>query len=242
MRIYDGLLKAGQNRYLRPFTSFLVSSAARLPFHFLLTIVGRRLVTASAASPAILLSGSNLEETPRDARLLYEAMRYTVESMHLDTFCMMADLSVKAEACGCPVIFEKMKVPSIQSHIINTIEDIRNLKQPDPCKDGRMPIFLECMRMLKRNHTGLKNRMYYRACHPGSESARSWAVYRCHKESGHGKNPAGFHGKYINQVCPGNGERRHGYDNDCRTRLFAAFTETFYRIRVTSVKKDDELS
>ena len=93
----------------------MLSYAARMPFYLLLRITGRRLVTASAASPAILLSGSNMEEAPKNAQLLYEAMKYTVERMRLDTFCLMADLSIEAEACGCIVTFEKEKVPGAES-------------------------------------------------------------------------------------------------------------------------------
>jgi len=83
-------------------------------------------------------------------------MKYTIERMHLDTFCLMADLSIEAEACGCKVVFEKEKVPSIKSHIVNTAQDLENLRVPDPYRDGRMPIFLESLKLIKRNLIGLK--------------------------------------------------------------------------------------
>ncbi|UCD08902.1 MAG: uroporphyrinogen decarboxylase family protein [Dehalococcoidales bacterium] len=122
----------------------------------MLKIVGRRLVTASAASPAILLSGSNLIEAPNNSKQLFQAMKFTVDSMQLDTYCMMADLSLEAEACGCPVVFNKERVPSIHSHIIHNKEDIAKLKVPNPYQDGRMPVFLECLRLMKKNLAGLK--------------------------------------------------------------------------------------
>jgi uroporphyrinogen decarboxylase len=156
MNQYDILIKLGHYRVIRPVVSFILSSIARIPFHILLKIVGRRLVTASAASPAILLSGSNLIEALNNPKLLYRATKFTVDNMYLDTYCMMADLSLEAEACGCPVVFSEERVPSIHSQIIRNKEDIAKLKVPDPYQDGRMPVFLEYLRLMKKHLVGLK--------------------------------------------------------------------------------------
>lgn len=156
MNPYDILIKVGRWRFGKPLVSFILSGLARLPFHILLKIVGRRLVTASAASPAILLSGSNFIEAPNNPRLLFQAMKFTVDNMHLDTYCMMADLSLEAEACGCPVVFTEERVPSIHSHIIRNKEDMVKLKVPDPYQDGRIPVFLDCLKLMKKNLVGLK--------------------------------------------------------------------------------------
>lgn len=156
MIVFDGMMKVGRYRLIRPVVSFILSWLARIPFHLLVKISGRRLVSGPVAAPAILLTGSNLKNAPQNAELLYRAMRFTVESMHMDTYCMMADLSVEAEACGCQIVFDNDNVPSIQSHIIDSDDDIRNLQVPDPYHAGRMPVFLECMRMLKRHCMGLR--------------------------------------------------------------------------------------
>ena len=156
MNLYDNLTEMGQNKWLRPLASFILGGVVRLPFSVLLNIAGRRLVTAFAAAPAILLTGSNMKEALKDAGLLYKAMRFTVDYMHMDTLCLMADLSLEAEACGCPVMYEDTSVPSVKSHLVKNIEDIEKLRVPDPYSDGRMPVFLKTMRMMKRNYAEIK--------------------------------------------------------------------------------------
>lgn len=156
MNLYDNLTKMGRNKWLRPLATFILGCAVRLPFSVLIRIVGRRLVTAFAAAPAIMLTGSNMKEALKDADLLYKAMRFTIDSMHLDTLCLIADLSLEAEACGCPVIYGDTSVPSVQSHLVKNIEDIERLRVPDPYRDGRMPVFLETVRLMKRHYIGLK--------------------------------------------------------------------------------------
>ena len=156
MNLYDKLTKMGRNKWLRPLASFILGGVVRLPFPVLLRIAGRRLVTAFAAAPAIMLTGSNMKDALKDADLLYQAMRFTVDYMHLDTLCLMADLSLEAEACGCPVVYDYASVPLVQSHLVKSIEDIEKLRVPDPYCDGRMPVFLQTMRLMKRHHTGLK--------------------------------------------------------------------------------------
>ena len=105
MNLYDNLTKMGRNKWLRPLASFILGCVVRLPFPVLLNIAGRRLVTAFAAAPAIMLTGSNMKEALKDPDLLYKAMKFTVDYMHMDTLCLIADLSFEAEACGCPVMY-----------------------------------------------------------------------------------------------------------------------------------------
>lgn len=45
-------------------------------------------------------------------------------------------------------------LPSVVEHLpIETIEDIKKLRVPDPRKDGRMPVFLEATRLFKQRFT-----------------------------------------------------------------------------------------
>ena len=119
-------------------------------------IAGRRLVTAFAGAPAILLTNTTLRDALHDPKLLYRATAYTVKEMGLDTLCLFADMSLEAEACGCEVQFDDINVPVITSHIVTTEDDIAMLKVPDPYCDGRMPVFLETMRLMKKNFSILK--------------------------------------------------------------------------------------
>ena len=114
------------------------------------------MVSAFAAAPAIILTGSTIEDALHDAELLYSAMKFTVEKMGLDTFCLIADLSLEAEACGCQALFSKTALPMVASPLVAEAGDVDKLKVPDPHEDGRMPVFLKTIKLIKRNYAMIK--------------------------------------------------------------------------------------
>jgi uroporphyrinogen decarboxylase len=69
---------------------------------------------------------------------------------------LFADMSLEAEACGCQAHFDDNRVPSVTTHPVKTIDDLTGLRVPDPYQDGRMPVFLEAMRLMKKNYTMMK--------------------------------------------------------------------------------------
>jgi MtaA/CmuA family methyltransferase len=146
----------GRRRQLRPVGAVLHRVAAELPFATLTRMAGRRMVAASAGAPAVLLTRANMEDALKDPTLLYEAMRFTVEEMELDFYCLIADLSLEAEACGCQLQFSDRDVPIVVSHPLQESGAPEDLRVPDPQRDGRMPVFLETMRLLKRESGMLK--------------------------------------------------------------------------------------
>jgi uroporphyrinogen decarboxylase len=156
MNLIDLLNWFGRRKRLRPGGKLLLSMATKIPFWLLVRIAGRKIITAFAGAPAILLTHSTIQQAVKDPQKLYEATAYTVETMGLDTLCLFADMSLEAEACGCQVSYEDCQVPSVTTHPVRTIDDLNNLPIPDPHRDGRMPIFLETMRLLKKNFTLLK--------------------------------------------------------------------------------------
>jgi len=83
-------------------------------------------------------------------------MLQTVEKMGLDTLCLFADMILEAEACGCQIQSDDFRVPEVITHPVRTIDDLARLKVPDPYRDGRMPVFLATMRLLKKKFTMIK--------------------------------------------------------------------------------------
>jgi uroporphyrinogen decarboxylase len=154
--IIDMLNSCGSRKRYRIIGNVLLFLAFKIPFYLLISIAGRRIVTAFAGAPAILLTRSTIREAVQNPLVLYRAILFTSQVMKLDTMSLFADMSLEAEACGCTVHFDDFQVPSITAHPIKRIEDIAGLKVPDPFKDGRMPVFLETMRLMKRNHTMIK--------------------------------------------------------------------------------------
>jgi len=156
MCLIDVMNWCGRRKQFRLIGLLILSVARKLPFAILVKIAGRRIITASAGAPAILLTKSTITEAVKDPGLLYKAASFAVEKMGLDTLFLFVDMSLEAEACGCQVHYDDFHVPSVVTHPVKKIDDLTGLKVPDPYRDGRMPVFLEAMRMMKKNYTMLK--------------------------------------------------------------------------------------
>ncbi len=82
-----------------------------------------------AKSPDLLVEGQ---------LAAYETYRHDLITVGVDIY------NVEAEALGCPMIFyENATLPSTNGIVINEASDLKNLRTPDPLKDGRMPMILE---------------------------------------------------------------------------------------------------
>jgi MtaA/CmuA family methyltransferase len=156
MHPVDVLNWLGRTRSLRPIGWIVLRIARWLGLARLLRLAGRRVVTAPAGAPAIILTSGNIGLALSDAQLLYEAMEFTVRQMKLDIICLVADLSLEAEACGCQVRFSPNALPSVVGHLVRDTDDVAHLTVPDPHQAGRMPVFLETMRRLARNYSMVK--------------------------------------------------------------------------------------
>lgn len=86
------------------------------------------------------------------AALAYEAYRI----VGFESVRVPFDLNVEAEAMGCELDYGKGPnkgldiQPSVEKSAMDAIDDIRGLKIPDPCKDGRMPVVLKAVEILKK--------------------------------------------------------------------------------------------
>lgn len=156
MALIDLLNWVGRRKYLRPVGVLLLCIATKLRFSMLIRVSGRRIVAASAGAPAVLLTDKSMREVLSNPKLLFEAMKLTIEKMDLDVFCLVADMSIEAEACGCQIQFHEKNLPTVISHPVKTSDDVMKLEIPDPYRDGRMPVFLEAMRLAKDRYTILK--------------------------------------------------------------------------------------
>jgi uroporphyrinogen decarboxylase len=152
----DALNWVGRRHSVRLPGRITLRSAMHLGLPRLLRIAGRRVVSASAGAPAIILTSGDIEKALHDPQLMYRALEFTVTDMHLDTFCTVADLSLEAEACGCQVQFQKRDMPSVLTHPVHNKDEIESLSIPDPEHDGRMPLNLEVMDLINRNYSMIK--------------------------------------------------------------------------------------
>ncbi len=153
MRPIDILNWVGTRPRLRLPGRVVLAGALSLGLPRLLRLAGRRVVSASAGAPAMLLTAGDIERALKDRDLMYRALEFTVAEMHLDTLCTVADLSLEAEACGCRVQFHQRDMPSVVTHPVHSKADMAGLAVPDPEHDGRMPVNLDTLERLKRRYS-----------------------------------------------------------------------------------------
>lgn len=95
--------------------------------------------------PCLPLTGMGVIETVNDGKKMAETMAATIEKYPTMIVGMTGmDLSVDSEAFGAKVIFKDNEAPSVKDPILETVEDIHNLKVPD-VHSGRVDIFLDAI-------------------------------------------------------------------------------------------------
>ncbi|MFO0754074.1 MAG: uroporphyrinogen decarboxylase family protein [Thermodesulfovibrionales bacterium] len=94
------------------------------------------------------LNGSTIKRYVTDGAFIAECqMRLRGEIGH-DVLFASADLSVEAEALGCPLRYEDDAYPAVHEPLLGRLCDTGLLRRPDPLKDARMPVVLEaCARL-----------------------------------------------------------------------------------------------
>lgn len=116
------------------------------------------------------LNGYRVSEYVKNGRVIAESQLKARDSIGYDILFAFADLSVEAEALGCLLHYEEDAYPSVQQHIMGDLSDLKDLKLPDPLKDGRMPVVIEACALLRES---VKNECVIAACVMGPVSIAS---------------------------------------------------------------------
>lgn len=84
-------------------------------------------------------------EVACNAELLYQAVIEEFSVYQPDILTIGVDVyNIEAEAMGCKVKFYKTNdIPAISEHVFSQKANFRNLRTPNPLKDGRMPLIIE---------------------------------------------------------------------------------------------------
>jgi len=72
------------------------------------------------------------------------ARRFRVDAVYVDS-----DPIIEIEAMGAEIKYPEDESPMISKPAVRTSDDMRLLKVPDPEKDGRLPVWLDAIKMLK---------------------------------------------------------------------------------------------
>lgn len=110
----------------------------------------RRLAVPLAGYPAIQLTASSIKQNEFNAELQARSLYKLVERTAPDAVFVMMDLSVEAGALGLPVRFPLADSATIEWHPVREVSDLNQYKSVDPIYDGRVWVFLETIRILKR--------------------------------------------------------------------------------------------
>ena len=116
------------------------------------------------------LNGYKISQYVKNGRVIAESQLKARESIGYDILFAFADLSVEAEALGCLLHYEEDAYPSIRQHIIRDLGDLKDLRLPDPLRDGRMPVVIEACARLRES---VKNECIIAACVMGPVSIAS---------------------------------------------------------------------
>lgn len=87
-------------------------------------------------------------ENPGNQLKLAKKMNEEFESDFIYSFC---DGVIFCETLGLELLKPDYDFPSVMSHPIKTIEDLKNFKVPNPYKDGRMPLNLKSLKLISEN-------------------------------------------------------------------------------------------
>ncbi len=111
-------------------------------------------VVAELGTITAQTKGVSVRRYVQDGEIIAHCQIAAAENCECDAVIAIADLSVEAEAIGCPVVFPEHNTPYVQSPVLESISDLKKLEVPDPHTKGRMPEILKATRLMKANSNG----------------------------------------------------------------------------------------
>ena len=144
----------GRHRAARPLGLLLKKGMRGKSFAKIAASSGRRVGSPIVGACLAQLTGTTVKQNLTDGRTMFRSMEQFVTHFKPDfSFCTFSDLSLEAEACGCKLKMPDNALPSVETHPIQTRDDLRNLSIPDPHKDGRLSVFIEATSLFSKRFT-----------------------------------------------------------------------------------------
>lgn len=101
-----------------------------------------------------VVGGVRLDEYCQSGKLMAEAQLKTLELCDTDTVVAQSDNYYIAQGFGIQVEHHKDSIPTKTNVVVNSLEDVFELRVPDPLQDGRMSVFLEALEILSSQLKG----------------------------------------------------------------------------------------
>lgn len=99
---------------------------------------------------AAVVAGVPLRDFYLDPGAMVHAQLILHDLVGQDIICVGSDNFYIAEGFGCETTRSDDELPSLVKPPLGSIEDVYRLEVPDPMTQGRMPLMLEAIRMLRR--------------------------------------------------------------------------------------------
>ncbi len=94
--------------------------------------------------------GKGLRDYTLDPEVMAACLLKYYEEFEPDGLFVGTDVYYLAEGFGAKILVRDDNVPVLVESAIKDLAEVDNLKVPNPYTDGRMPVVLECIKILKR--------------------------------------------------------------------------------------------
>lgn len=97
------------------------------------------------------IAGIKFSEAMKDAVKMKDALLRGYREIGYDGVYVgwESSFNLMAEAMGCRLRYGEDSIPAVSQTVVSRREDLRSLRTPDPRRDGRLPIYLEAIRLVK---------------------------------------------------------------------------------------------
>jgi len=96
----------------------------------------------------------------KNAEHLVKAQIDLHKRFKIDLLTCLVDLNIMSEAFGAEIYYEYDVLPMPKSPAVDSLDKIEDLEIPDPKKDGRLPVILECSKIYKERYKNKYNVIY----------------------------------------------------------------------------------
>lgn len=100
-----------------------------------------------AAAP---YAGASIRSYYTDGTTIARAQYAAWKQIGHDILLTAADTYYIAEGFGLQTEHHEAALPTVKRPLLDSLEEVEHLKVPDPIRDGRMPVYLEALRELRR--------------------------------------------------------------------------------------------
>ena len=99
-------------------------------------------------------SGIPIDQYCQSGSLMAKAQYTAWQEFGQDMLVAQSDNYYIAEGFGCQISHHLNSTPTLEKPVVERLEDIYKLKVPDPQRDGRMPVYLEAIKLLSSKLKG----------------------------------------------------------------------------------------